>query len=478
MKRRDFLKIGLAAGIAPFISDRLSIAQDSGNVLMKSQPNIVLLFADDAGYADFGFQGSRHFKTLHLDRLAQSGVRLSQLYVTASVCGPSRAGMLTGIYQQRFGFEENNVPGIMSKSGATGEDMGLPLEIPTMGNHLQQLGYRTAVFGKWHLGEADRFHPLKRGFDEFYGFRGGARSFYAYPPNRKQNRGRLMERGFLDFKEHKGYLTDVLADEACAFIERNRDKPFFAYVSFNAVHLPMETDPKDKDEFAQLEGKRRKVAQMTLSLDRACGQIVNKLKKLGLDENTLVVFTNDNGGPTDRNTSSNYPFSGIKATHLEGGIRVPGIVVWPGKLPTGSVYEKPVSTLDLLPTFVEAAGGDALAIEGLDGVDLVPYIRRVKNEIPHQTLYWKKENRGTIRDGDWKMMRFPDRPAELYNIAEDPAEQNNLAVAHPEKMKALFKKLFEWELELERPLFQLRRDEERWSAERFDAYRKPPPETF
>jgi len=478
MKRRDFLKIGLAAGIVPFISDRQSIAQDSGNVLTKSQPNIVLLFADDAGYADFGFQGSRHFKTPYLDRLAESGVRLSQFYVTASVCGPSRAGMLTGIYQQRFGFEENNVPGIMSKSGATGEDMGLPLEIPTMGNHLQQLGYRTAVFGKWHLGEADRFHPLKRGFDEFYGFRGGARSFYAYPPNRKQNRGRMMERGFLNFKEHEGYLTDVLADEACAFIERNRDKPFFAYVSFNAVHLPMDTDPKDKDEFPLLEGKRRKVAQMTLSLNRACGQILDKLKELGLYEDTLIVFTNDNGGPTDRNASSNYPFSGIKATHLEGGIRVPGIVAWPGKLPRGSVYEKPVSTLDLLPIFIKAAGGDPLAIEGLDGVDLVPYLRGVKTGIPHQTLYWKKENRGTIRDGDWKMMRFPDRPAELYSIAEDPAEQVNLAAVHPEKMETLFKKLFAWELELERPLFQLRRVEEHWSAERFDAYRKPPPETF
>lgn len=442
------------------------------------KPNIVLLFADDAGYADFGFQGSRHFKTPHLDRLAGSGVRLSQFYVTASVCGPSRAGMLTGKYQQRFGFEENNVPGIMSKSGLTGEDMGLPLEIQTMGDHLQTLGYRTAVFGKWHMGEADRYHPLKRGFDEFYGFRGGARSFYAYPPNNRRDRGRWMERGFLGFKEHEGYLTDVLADEACAFIERNRDQPFFAYVSFNAVHLPMETDPKDDNEFSQLNGKRRKVAQMTLSLDRACGQISNKLRELGLDQNTLVVFTNDNGGPTDKNASSNYPFSGTKATHLEGGIRVPGIVVWPGKLPAATVYEHPLSTLDLLPTFVAAGGGDPSSIEGLDGVDLVPYLTTTKTGLPHQTLYWKKESRGTIRDGDWKMMRFPDRPAELYHIADDPSEQNNVADQHAEKLRALFKKLFAWELELERPLFQLRTEEERWSAERFDTYRKPPPETF
>ena len=425
-------------------------------VLNSSKPNIVLLFADDAGYADFGFQGSRKFKTPHLDRLAKSGVRLSQFYVTASVCGPSRAGLLTGKYQQRFGFEENNVPGIMSKSSRfTGEDMGLPLDIPTMGNHLQKLGYRTAVFGKWHQGEADRYHPLKRGFDEFYGFRGGARSFFPYPVEKLPNRGRWIERGFLDFKEHEGYLTDVLADEACDFIERSKDGPFFAYVSFNAVHTPMEPDQKDKDEFAQLKGKRRQVAQMTLSLDRACGQIINKLKELGLDDNTLVVFSNDNGGPTGQNGSSNYPFSGTKGTQLEGGIRVPGIMVWPGKLPAGSVYEHPLSTLDLLPTFVKAGGGAPSSIEGLDGVDIVPYLQGVNKERPHQTLCWKMENRGTIRDGDWKLMRFPDRPAELYNLVEDPGEQNNLAAAHPEMVKALFKKLFAWELELERPLFLL-----------------------
>ena len=451
----------------------------SMQAVAAEKPNIVLLFADDAGYADFGFQGSQTFKTPHLDRLAESGVRLTQFYVSASVCGPSRAGLLTGKYQQRFGFEENNVPGIMSPSSRlTGEEMGLPLEIPTMGNHLQKLGYRTAVFGKWHLGEADRYHPLRRGFDEFYGFRGGARSFFAYPANRKQNRGRLIERGFLDFKEHDGYLTDVLADEACDFIQRSKDQPFFAYVSFNAVHLPLETDPKDKNEFPQLEGKRRQVAQMTLSLDRACGQIIDQLSKLDLAKNTLVVFTNDNGGPTDKNASSNYPFAGTKATHLEGGIRVPGIVAWPEKLPANSVYDHPLSTLDLLPTFVKAGGGDPSSIQELDGVDLVPYLTGVKTGRPHQTLYWKKETRGTVRDGDWKLMRFPDRPAELFHLAEDPGEQNNLAAVQPEKVKTLFKKLFAWELELERPLFLLRTVEEGWSAERFDAYRKPPPESF
>jgi arylsulfatase A-like enzyme len=454
-------------------------AAEQPPVVSSSKPNIVLLFADDAGYADFGFHGSHHFKTPHLDALARSGVRLSNFYVTGATCGPSRAGLLAGRYQQRFGFEENNVPSVMSSSSKLlGNEMGLPVDIRTMGDYLQQLGYRTAVFGKWHLGVADRYHPLKRGFDEFYGMRGGARSFFAYPNPKRTKRENLIERGFEGYKEHEGYLTNVLADETCDFIERNKNKPFFAYLSFNAVHAPMEADPNDKDEFAELQGTRRIAAQMMLSLDRACGQIINKLKSLGLDDNTLIVFTNDNGGPMDRNGSSNYPFSGVKATQLEGGIRVPGIVVWPGKLPAGSVYDYPLSTLDLIPTFLKAGGGDPASIEGLDGVDMVPYLQGVNEERPHQTLYWKMEIRGAIRDGDWKMLRYPDRPAELFNLTEDPGEQNNLADAHPELVKTLYKKLFAWELELERPLFLLRRVEEGWSSRRYDEFRKPPAETF
>jgi arylsulfatase A-like enzyme len=217
---------------------------------------------------------------------------------------------------------------------------------------------------------------------------------------------------------------------------------------------------------------------MTLSLDRACGRILAKLKELGLDNNTLVVFSNDNGGPTDANAASNYPLSGTKATHLEGGIRVPGLIAWPGKLPAGTVYNHPASTLDLLPTFLVAAGADAAMLKGLDGVDLAPYLRGAKTGRPHPTLYWKKESRAAIRDGDWKLIRFPDRPAELYDLAQDPSEQSDLASAHPELVRALYKKLFAWELELERPLFMLRRSEEKFSADCFDTYRKPPPETY
>lgn len=434
-------------------------------------PNIVLLFSDDAGYADFGFHGSTSFPTPHLDALAARGVIFEQLYVTAAVCGPSRAGLHTGQYQQRFGFEENNVPGLMDPAGLTGDDMGLPLSLPTMADHLKSRGYRTALFGKWHMGNADRYHPLKRGFDEFYGFRDGARSFFAYEDGDAMRPSQRMERGFGEYAEPTGYLTDVLAAETCDFIERHQNQPFFAFVSFNAVHTPMEPDPQFADMFPELEGKRRKLAQMNWSLDLACGRIVQKLRDLGLEDNTLIIFTNDNGGPTDANRSNNYPLSGTKANHLEGGIRVPGIMVWPGQIEAGTRYPHPTSTLDFLPTFMAAAKPGTSARPEWDGVDLMPHLTGQDSSRPHRALFWKKENRGVIRRGDWKLIRYPDRPAELYHIPRDPAEQHNLAADHPELVRELFSELFAWEGELKRPLWQLERRFETKAAERMDTYR-------
>jgi len=441
---------------------------------LAGTPNIVLLFADDAGYADFGFQGSSECITPNLDKLASEGVRCSAAYVSASVCGPSRAGLMTGKYQQRFGFEENNVPKAMSNAGLTGEDMGLPLDQKTIGNYLQELNYRCAVLGKWHLGGADRYHPLKRGFDEFYGFRDGSRSYYPYNLKKHPFPMKLMERGFKGYGEHKGYLTDVLADEACAFIERNKEQPFFLFLSFNAVHTPMHALKKDLAKFPELEGKRRQQAAMGLAMDRACGKVLDQLDALGLSQNTLVIFANDNGGPTDANASINDPLGGIKGTQLEGGIRVPFIARWPGRIPAGSVYSHPVSTLDLLPTFVDVAGGDPDAIEGLDGTSLIPYLSGERTDRPHQTLYWRWGVRAAIRDGDWKLIRYPDRQAELYDLSKDISEMYNLAATHPGKVDELYKKLFQWELTLVRPLWQLKRSTEEKNMKRYDRFKKSP----
>ena len=437
----------------------------------REKPNIVLLFTDDAGYADFGFHGSKEMRTPHLDQLAREGVRFTQGYVTSSVCGPSRAGLITGKYQQRFGFEENNVPGFMSEvSAQIGDDMGLPLDETTMADYLKSLGYQTAFYGKWHLGGADRFHPTKRGFDEFYGFRGGSRSYFAYlgDPAQKENK---LERGFGNYAEHEGYLTDVLAEEASRFIEKNRNNPFFIFLSFNAVHTPMDATDADLEQFPELTGLRKEVAAMTLALDRACGLVLDKLSELGLEDNTIVVFTNDNGGPTDKNASINIPLSGTKSNHLEGGIRVPFLMRWPGEIPENMVYDYPVSTFDLLPSFVDAAGGNSDTITDLDGVNLLPYLQGEMSGRPHHKLYWKKECRAVIREGDWKLIRFPDRPAELYYLEDDISEHNNLADQYPDKVRDMFKKLFEWELTLERPRWLLQKKYEKFDIDRMDNYR-------
>lgn len=440
----------------------------------QKSPNIVLIVADDAGYADFGFQGSKVMKTPHLDQLAKEGMKFNQAYVSASVCGPSRAGLLTGKYQQRFGFEENNVPGYMSLFGITDDDMGLPLNQRTMADYLKAAGYRTALIGKWHQGNADRYHPTRRGFDEFYGFRGGARSYFAFdeknPLARPEDR---LERGFGQYQESGQYLTDALADETVSFIGRNKDTPFFVMLSFNAVHNPMQAEPKDLAVFPNLTGNRQKLAAMTLSMDRACGRVLAKLTELGLDKNTIVVFTNDNGGPSDANASLNDPLSGTKANHLEGGIRVPLLIRWPGKLPASSVYEFPVSTLDLLPTFYKAAGQSIPDSSELDGIDLIPYLTGIRTGPPHKVLYWKKESRAAIRVGDWKLIRFPDRPAELYKLDQDIAEVKDLATTYPEKVREMYKQLFAWEMTLERPLWQLQRKYEGADIQRMDQYRKP-----
>ncbi|WP_229201258.1 sulfatase [Arcticibacterium luteifluviistationis] len=439
----------------------------------QKKPNIVLLFADDAGYADFGFHGSTEMKTPNLDRLAKQSVRATQAYVSDPTCGPSRAGLLTGKYQQRFGYEENNVPGFMSPvSAADGLEMGLPLEEKTIADYLKKVGYTSAIFGKWHQGGADRFHPLKRGFDTFAGFRGGARSFFAYPkpPADPQNK---FEYGFNNFQEPQKYLTDLLADEAVKFISENKEKPFFAYVAFNAVHTPMEATEEDLAQFPNLKGDRKVAAAMMLAMDRACGKILDHLDKEGLTENTIVIFTNDNGGPIEHNASINAPLAGAKASHLEGGIRVPFLIKWPGHLTANTTYDLPISTLDFLPTFYAVGGGNSKELTDLDGVDIMPFLSGKEEARPHEIMYWKKDARCVVREGDWKFIRYPDRPAELFRIDKDRSEQVNLATQYPDRIKEMYKMAFDWEVTLERPRWMLQKKYEQLDIELMDRYRHP-----
>ncbi|MCS6850227.1 MAG: sulfatase [Gemmataceae bacterium] len=416
------------------------------------KPNIIVILADDLGYADVGFHGCKDIPTPNLDALAASGVRCTNGYVSGPYCSPTRAGLLTGRYQNRFGHEFN--------PGAQDDTIGLPVSETTLADRLKAAGYATGWIGKWHLGSGAQFHPLKRGFDETFGFMGGAHSYFP-------GKGGPIFRGTQPVEE-KEYLTDAFAREAVAFIDRNKARPFFLYLAFNAVHTPMDaTEDRLKKFSAISDTRRRTYAAMTLAMDEAVGRVLDKLRAEKLDEDTLLFFFSDNGGPTmpytSVNGSSNAPLRGSKRTTLEGGIRVPFVVAWKRQLPAGKVYHKPVIQLDILPTCLAAAGVAIDPAWKLDGVNLLPYLRGDHSEAPHETLYWRFGGQMAIRQGDWKLVRYDQAadqpvgkgisPARLYNLAEDIGEANDLASARPEKVKELQALWDQWNAQLAKPLW-------------------------
>lgn len=430
-------------------------AQDGNLGEARPQPNIVLIFIDDAGYADFGFQGSSDFRTPHLDALASQGVRFTNAYVAAPACGHSRAALMTGRYPQTFGYVWNNVPGSMDEaSKLLGDEMGLPPEQVTIAEALAEQGYRSMAVGKWHLGVADRYHPLKQGFDRFYGFRGGARSYWPYEDSNSRPANRV-EKDFGEYEEPQGYLTDAFAEQAAAFIEDNRHDPFFLYFAPNAVHGPMHATESDLQRFPDLQDKRRTLAAMTWALDRAVGRIVDQLERSGVRDRTLIVFTNDNGGAPN-NGSSNAPLSGVKGTLYEGGIRVPWIMHWPGTWEGGGSCDAVVSTLDLLPTFLAAGGGDPAKHDRLDGLALQSYLEHSSQQRAGRALYWREGPVFAVREGDMKLIDHPDQPAELFDLAEDPSEVSDLHWQRPETVRQLYKQLYQWRMRHERPLWMFR----------------------
>lgn len=426
----------------------------------STPPNIVLIMTDDAGYADFGFQDNSSYETPRIGSIAQHGITFRAGYVSASVCSPSRAGLVTGRYQQRFGHEYN-LPG-MPDDRLTEEDRGLPLTETTIADRLRALGYRTGVVGKWHLGLADRFHPTERGFDEFFGMRAGSSPYRA-------GTARAIECSYkeIDYRTLP-YLTDAFGDEAAAFIDRNSEQPFFLYLSFNAPHTPMHARP-DLLEAARSEyetEERATNAAMTESIDQNVGKVLDKLEELGLTENTIVFFTNDNGGAMPYNASLNAPLRGTKGTVLEGGNRVPFAVQWPARYPAGAVVDAPISTLDVLPTAVVAAGG-SVADDELDGVDLTPFLVGETETLPHQRLFWKLNWGAAVRDGDWKLVRTPADEYMLFNLREDISESQDLFESETGKAAELQSLLLAWEAELPEPIWV---SAPRWRAHSLERY--------
>ena len=459
----------------------LSLAVLLASPIWASQPNVIIILTDDAGYADFGFTGNNQLEpTPNIDRLAKQGVFCSQGYVTASTCTPSRMGLMAGRYQQRFGAE-CNVPTIPTP-GYTKEDLGLDTDEQTLGTVMQSAGYRTMAIGKWHLGELPKYHPNKRGFDEFYGFLGGSRTYW---PDENPSHGRAMRRNDepLDELEEISYLTDDLTDAALTFIDDNQDRPFFIYLSYNAVHSPFEAREEDLENSVQVQPDIRwKVAAMTRSLDANVGRLQSKLDNLDLTENTLIVFLNDNGG-TPSGAHSNGSLRGFKGTYWEGGIRVPFVIFWPARLPRGTRFDHPVSALDLLPTCLAAAGKEINPAWGMDGANLLPYLSGERSGAPHERLFWRFWRVSAVREGPWKLVRVAENPLKeergllaplmLVNIDEDPAEITNLAEHYPEKAKELLDHILTWEQALAQPRWYDGSDWKHWQEQQVKRHQLP-----
>ncbi len=411
-------------------------------------PNIILIVADDLGYGDLGFQGSSQIKTPHLDQLAAEGVVCTAGYVSAPVCSPSRAGFLTGRNQPSFGYDNNlaeNQPGFDPEFG------GLPVEVKTIADRLKPQGYVSGLIGKWHLGTLPQFHPLERGFDEFWGFLGGGHNYFPTPPGKGYNAPILC-----NYKEPSEitYITDDIGSEAVQFVERHKDEPFFLYASFNAPHAPMQATEEDLELYSHVEGKRRRTyCAMVHRFDVNVGRIVDAVEEAGLTEQTLIVFISDNGGPVDSNGSLNAPLNGQKGILLEGGMRVPFVFRWTGTLPSGVRYDHAVSSLDFVPTFVHAAGGKISEKDRLDGVDLLPYLTGTTDGPPHENLLWRFTISAAIRQGNWKLVRLPDRLPMLYNLADDISEQNDVSLENLDRTRSMLHELGDWDVRLPHPVF-------------------------
>jgi len=437
VNRRDFLRSAAAAALtgAPLPA-------------APRRPNVVIIVADDLGYADLGVQGAADIATPHTDSIARNGVRFTNGYVSCPVCSPTRAGLMTGRYQQRFGHEFN--PGPAAQAAA---NFGLPLTETTFAERMKKLGYATGMSGKWHLGYRSEYHPQKRGFDEYFGFLGGAHSYL----NARADAANPIARGFEPVDE-KEYLTDALAREAVAFIARHRGQPFFLYLAFNAVHTPMEAPPKYLDRWKSIaDPRRRTLAAMLSAMDDGVGAVLAKLRETGLEDNTLIVFVSDNGGPTPANASRNDPLRGFKGQVLEGGIRVPFLMQWKGRVPAGTVYHQPVIALDILPTAVAAAGGSIPPDARLDGVNLLPFITGKASGAPHERLHWRFGEQYALRAGGWKLTGLGAAPPQLYHLDQDIGEAKDLAAAEPARLKELLALHRDWNSQLAEPLWRTQR---------------------
>lgn len=425
-------------------------------------PNIIVILTDDQGYADVGFNGSTEIPTPNIDRIAYEGVRFDQGYVSFPVCGPSRAGLLTGRYQSRFGYDLN------ASENPRDPNAGLPLSENTIADVLKPAGYTSAIIGKWHMGNHPNFHPFERGFDEFYGFTNGGHNYFLdrlrpIPIDEAKNGGELYQTWLMVGREQvetSGYLTDWLSDKAVDFVERRKDEPFFLYLAYNAPHVPMQATQKYLDRFAHIEDERRRTyAAMISAVDDGVGDLLNKVDELGLAEDTIVFFLSDNGGPQQRaaNGSINLPLRGGKGHLYEGGIRVPFAMRWTGRIPAGMDYPHPVIALDIMATATAVNGITPPATSALDGANLVPFLAgNMGNRMPHQQLFWRypKNTRDNAQigrraavEGSDKFVQY-QRNRMLFDLEQDIGEQNNLRRSNPKRLSEIEEAWQDWNAQM------------------------------
>jgi arylsulfatase A-like enzyme len=448
----------------------------------QKRPNILFIVVDDLGYGDLGCYGGTDIPTPHIDALAAGGVRFTSGYVTAPFCAASRAGLLTGRYQTRFGFEFNPTGPRNMEPG-----VGLPIGEKTLADRLRDQGYATAVVGKWHLGGTAPFHPQRRGFDEFFGFLHEGHFFVPPPwhgvttwlrrktlPDGSRGRwtspgGRIVWSTHLGSHEpsydadnpilrggqpvdERANLTDAFAREASEFIARHSGQPWFLYLAYNAPHSPMQGTDSSMAKVAHIEDIHRRIyAAMVAHLDDSIGAVMSTLRETGVEENTLVFFISDNGGPTRELTSSNVPLRGGKGELLEGGIRVPFIMSWRGRFQP-RVIDAPVISMDATATALELASA-AAEPAALDGVSLLPLLAGATDQSPHAALFWRVGNRSALRQGDWKLIREGGL-WQLYNLAEDIGEAQGLAAVEASRVAALSALWSEWNAQQAEPLWR------------------------
>jgi arylsulfatase A-like enzyme len=429
----------------------LLLAVTSDLTAAEQRPNILVIVADDLGYADVGFNGCKDIPTPHLDALALQSTRCTNGYVTHPFCSPTRAGLLTGRYQQRFGHENN--PAWLPDNTVA----GLPISETTLPQVLKHSGYRTGAVGKWHLGAHPQFHPNQRGFDEYFGALGGGHVYlngaklgeeYSTPLDRNGKKEPL-----------EGHLTEVLGKEASAFVtlHKSESQPWFLYLAFNAPHTPLQVTEEQLERVRHIPDEtRRKYAGLVIGLDDAVGNVLNAIRDSGQSENTLVWFMSDNGGPVAVTHSRNTPLRGAKGNVFEGGIRVPFLVSWPGHVPAGRDFDAPVVSLDAFATAVAVSTATVPDPARVEGRNLVPYLSGEKASAPHDHLFWRTGGgvKFAVREGDWKLVAENPQKPLLFNLANDVGESTDLSAKHPEILARLKLAYDNWNKLNVPPLFE------------------------